>query len=359
MVPAFPKRLPAVIGVILVIALCGLAEAAVENTITEVSVAPDLRRVIIKCSDPVGQYNTFRLDRPPRLVIDVAGARPGRDLKSNRPEQNGGLKVQVAESRTGAHVVLDFGGAPVPELRIRSIGTYLIVFMDRWEIPKKAPSQASPEKTASHKPASESPKAVAKPRPRESSGRSDLMIKSARVVDGLIVLTVADRQHPEHVYRIDLGVNFQQMGFVSAGIYPLQAPPDGLPPGESTVSAGPGAPSAAPAKIGPRRQVPQEMLQGDKAQIGSFEKAEQAGTASNRAAVGPRRLPEPTRGPVSLRIKNIHDGRSVNEFPHVSVTELARAKLFAYRQNPWLRSQTCGIVPKQESEKLHLAHNEP
>jgi len=290
MVPALRKRLPAMLGAILVTALCGLTEAAVENTITEVSIAPDLRRVIIKCSEPVGQYNTFRLDRPPRLVIDVARARPARDLKPSRPEQNGGLKVQVAESRTGAHVVLDFGGAPVPELRIRPMGTYLIVFMDEWESPKKSISQAPSERAASPKPASPSPKAAAQPLPEGSTGRSDLMIKSARVVDGLIVLTVADRQHPEQVYRIDLGVNFQQMGFVSAGIYPLQAPPDGPPHGRSVISERPGAPSAVSAKIGPRRQAPQEMVQGDKANIGSYEKPHGSATASSGAASGPRRI---------------------------------------------------------------------
>lgn len=357
MVPALRNRLPAMLGAILVAALCGLTEAAVENTITEVSIAPDLRRVIIKCSEPVGQYNTFRLDRPPRLVIDVARARPARDLQPSRPEQNGGLKVQVAESRTGAHVVLDFGGAPVPELRIRPMGTYLIVFMDEWDSPKKSISQAPPERPTPPKPATPAAKAQAKPLPEESAGRSDLMIKSARVVDGLIVLTVADRQHPEQVYRIDLGVNFQQMGFVSAGIYPLQAPPDGPPHERSIISERSGAPTPVPAKIGPRRQAPQEMEQGDKAQIGSYENPHGSATASSGAAIGPRRSPqpEPARGPVSLRIKNIYEGHSASRFPHVSVTQSARDKLFAYRQNPLLRSEACGFVPKQKSEAFHSA----
>lgn len=337
--------LHALLAAILITALCGLARATSPNTIKEVTVASDLRRVVIKCSEPVGQLNTFRLDRPPRLVVDIAGTRPDRNLKPERPEHNGGLNVQVGESRTGAHVVLDFGGAPVPELRIRRIGTYVIVFMEEWKPLKQSAAQAKSEKKSPPRPVPRPTKATVQSVPENGVGRSDLTIKSARVVDGLIVLTVTDRQHPEKFYRIDLGVNFEQMGFVSAGIYPLQAQPREAV--KVTEKGGAGR------KIGPRREAPRVVQRGPQGTV-PLNESPKTGSRSKRAAIGPRRSPQPqpARGPVSSLLRNSPrpGGWTENRFPHHSVVESAQAKLFAYRQAPLVHPQACGFTPRNISQ---------
>ena len=69
---------------------------------------------------------------------------------------------------------------------------------------------------------------------------------------------------------------------------------------------------------------------------------------SNRAAFGPRRSPQPVRGPVSLRLKNSGQaaGWVEKKFPHFSVTREAWDKLSAYRQAPLVHSQACGFTPR-------------
>jgi hypothetical protein len=47
---------------------------------------------------------------------------------------------------------------------------------------------------------------------------SGLFIKSAEVIEGLIVLEVADRKEPHSAYRIKLGVDLAQQGFNTAHI---------------------------------------------------------------------------------------------------------------------------------------------
>ncbi len=50
---------------------------------------------------------------------------------------------------------------------------------------------------------------------------SGLTIKSVEVVDGVIVLQVANRTKPAGNYRIDLGINFDQLGFNVANVQPI------------------------------------------------------------------------------------------------------------------------------------------
>ncbi|MEW6140780.1 MAG: AMIN domain-containing protein [Thermodesulfobacteriota bacterium] len=334
------------LGAILFTALSGIHCATAANAVTEVSVTPDLKRVIVKCSQEVQQYNSFRLDRPPRLVIDVTGARPDPGLKPIPPAHNGGLKVQVAESPTGAHVVLDFGGAAVPNMRIKRMGTYLIAFLDEWTPPKKQPpaSAVTERKPSPKQTASSSHPVTTKAPPEPRTARSDLIIESARVIDGLIVLAVADRSHPERKYRIDLGVSFEQMGFVSAGIYPLQGTPGGTLARNSRFPTPIDATSGR-GKIGPRKQAALESIGRSPSDNGSMKSRESA-QIPNKAAYGPRRTPpaERAQGPVSMRLKNDSEW-TVQKPRHASATESAWAKLFAYRRAPLVREEKCGFVP--------------
>ena len=114
---------------------------------------------------------------------------------------------------------LDFGGAAAPEHKIRRVGDYLMVFLGDWT-PKAAP----PKKTAAAPPIPARPPQVVRPKPnpptRLALDSSGLTIKSVEVVDGVIVLQVANRTKPAGNYRIDLGINFDQLGFSVANVQP-------------------------------------------------------------------------------------------------------------------------------------------
>ncbi|MBM3303094.1 MAG: AMIN domain-containing protein, partial [Deltaproteobacteria bacterium] len=241
--------------------VCWDGSASATDTVTEVKMSPDLRRVIMKSSGKIANHNAFQLDRPPRLVIEIPGVSPGKVPKSSRAEHNGGVKIDVSESKSGTHVVLDFGGAPVPQYHIRRMDAYLIVFLEDWRPPQ---GPAAPRSASNHK-SGKTTSTVAMTERNKSAipaeeHRSDVIIKSAEVVDGLMVLVVADKMRPERLYRIDLGVNFQLRGFVCAEIHSL---PPGTGPAPSPESGSevsgevmPSGPKRGPTKAaGPVRMT--------------------------------------------------------------------------------------------------------
>ncbi len=191
----------------------GLAAGKIEG----VKISPDLKRVIVKYKGPVDERMSSSVQRSSLLVIDLAGAILGDVERCTRAGREAGLEVRVSKTNSGARLVLDFGGAAVPEHKIRRVGDYLMVFLREWT-PKAAPPAkiaATPLRLA--KPAQATPP---KPDPpaRLALDSSGLTIKSVEVVDGLIVLQVANRTKPAGNYRIDLGINFDQLGFSVANV---------------------------------------------------------------------------------------------------------------------------------------------
>ena len=71
-------------------------------------------------------------------------------------------------------------------------------------------------------------------------------------VNGLIVLKVAKRTEPQRVYRVELGVDFQHLGFNGANVYPVGGRRDGIDPLAGKASSW-AKPSAQGKKIGPRK----------------------------------------------------------------------------------------------------------
>lgn len=357
--PVQKKRCTWVIFAVLLFCVSyGAATAAAKITLDEVTVSSDLKRVIMKASGLISHYNAFELDRPPRLVVDIAGTLPRKALKIPPPAQNGGLKIVVAESRAGTHVVLDFGGAPVPAHRIRRMKSYLIVFVDDWR-----PLRQTPEsRQARRKPSTDRAPARSKqPAPKnfsqpEQEKKSDLTIQSAEVIDGLIVLKVADRTDPQRLYRIDLGVNFQKMGFVSAGIYPLTESAGWQlhPAGNHTE---PAAATPRTGKIGPRKAagpLTKETNSGVR-NTGDVKRGPRAGPT--KEALGGTRTPirSGSVGPVSLRGNQDHGEGPLSRIPRQSVTATAWKLLNAYRQAPLVQTQRCGFSGQRSSRSFSVA----
>lgn len=187
------------------------------NTISEVSVSPDLRRVAIKTNGRIAEHTAAVTVHPPRLVVDIPNATLAQKPQILGLDKDSALQVRIAKTHSGAQVALDFGTAPVPDHKIREIDNYIIVLLGDWQAQPRAQVQAEPAKTFAKR-----PNAV---RPQSDqdiicADGSELLIKSAEEVNGVIVLKVAKRTEPQRVYRIDLGVDLKHLGFNGASVHP-------------------------------------------------------------------------------------------------------------------------------------------
>jgi hypothetical protein len=228
--------------------LCASSVLA-SNAITEVSASPDLRRVAIKSEGQIGSHSVALMAGPSRLVIDIPAAGVTREPRVMGLDKDSALQVRIANTRNGAQVVLDFGAAPVPDHQVRQIDNYLIVLLGEWQSQPGVPGKAEPVKAPAKRPISASPQNA--PVVAHAVG-SELLIKSVEEVNGLIALKVAKRTEPQRVYRIELGVDFQHLGFSGANVYPVGGPRIGMDHLAGKASSW-AKPSAHGKKIGPRK----------------------------------------------------------------------------------------------------------
>jgi AMIN domain len=196
------------------------------SQITGVKFSGDYKRLIIESNGAIGSPRALPSFRPARLILDFDGSVPGQGLQTSKSKKNGIADIQVKATPTGTRIELDFGSVPLPRYRIRKLNDYVIVFLEQGGVPispNSAPrlhgSAAKPPLPRSHAARKEPvrPNTPKVPAPRARS-RDGLLIKSTSVVDGNIVLHVADAKRPKQVYRIQIGVDLRQPGFKAAEI---------------------------------------------------------------------------------------------------------------------------------------------
>jgi hypothetical protein len=220
------------------------------NVITEVSASPDLRRVAIKSEGHVVSNSTAVMAHPSRLVIDIPGAAVTQEPRVIGLEKDSALQVRLANTRSGAQVVLDFGDSPVPDHKVRQIDNYLIVLLGEWQPQPRVQKRRENAKAPARPPVPTRPE-KAHTAVIHGSG-SELLIKSVEEVNGTIVLKVAKRTEPQRIYRIDLGVDFQHLGFNGASVHPVGGRRDGSATLAGKTSSW-AQPSAHGEKIGPQK----------------------------------------------------------------------------------------------------------
>jgi hypothetical protein len=259
-----------VMAAMLIVLNPGISQAVPPGRITQVTASPDARRVTVKCDGMMGSHTVSTGTNPSRLIIDVEGMGIARSPQINAAAKASGLDVRVAKSSSGARVVLDFGTSAIPSHKIRRLGNYLLVFLQEWE-PKTGPSPSiEPRVEPRTEPRVETRRMPISNRPAPVPGSKnkgpyegespELSIKSAAVVDGLIVLTVAHRDNPGVTYRIDLGVDIHKLGFSMAKISSSEA---GSPPGPSMRISAKRSPFWAQesgVRIGPRKSPPSSAI---------------------------------------------------------------------------------------------------
>lgn len=252
----------------------GISQAVPPGNITQVTASPDARRVTVKCDGMMGPHTVSTGSNPSRLIIDVEGMGISKSPQINAATKGSGLDVRVGKSSSGARVVLDFGTSVIPSHKIRRLGNYLLVFLQEWEPKVGPPPRVEPRieplmeprvETRVEKrrtPISNGAVRVAgskNKRPYEG-GSPELSIKSAAVVDGLIVLTVAHRDNPGVTYRIDLGVDIHKLGFSTAKISSSEASSPPRQPMRVSAKRSPFWAQEPGVRIGPRRSPPSSTI---------------------------------------------------------------------------------------------------
>jgi hypothetical protein len=250
------KRAAVVLGVVLVALALDSGCAFAGTRITDVKVTSDLRRVIVRCDGEIGDYHMFSMGGPSRLVIEIPGATLGDVDRVIPAAETGGLTIRLGLGESGPRVVADFGGSQLPEHKIMKIGSCLLIMLAEWTPEKAVQWSASAGNAGNPPPPTPRRKTRVQPSPPSSEHRSadlsDLIIKSADVIDGEIVLKVVHRERPGVIFQIRLGVDFDRLGFSAASIQPMQ---DRSRPRADSSKDKPEPPGrdAAAARVGPRR----------------------------------------------------------------------------------------------------------
>jgi hypothetical protein len=239
------------IALIVILAIAALPGKSYAAEITDISVTPDSKRVAVKFEGNIGNYSEHMLQNPARLAIDIPGADVARSVRTEDGHKDF-VQVRASKTASGTRLLLNFGAAGIPEYKIRKMDNYLIVFLgDKFmKVPPQAPGPRADTRTKI--PPRPSVTSFNAPAPAASRG---LSIKSAEVENGLIVLKVSDTNRPNTVYRIDLGVDFQHMGFSTANVHALQRVDSENPVTQAR---------EVKSKIGPRRasEAPEPALPG-------------------------------------------------------------------------------------------------
>lgn len=187
--------------------------------ITDVKLSPDKKRIVIRTEGHLEGPAACKTSRPSRLTIDFKSA----DLVQRQAPlkfTNGPIKeIRSARTETGARLLVDFGDYEVPEYRISKIDGCFLVFLGDFKATRSglrsaARSEEKAEKGGAFSPVQWEPVPAA-------TGSGKLRIKTAEVVNDLIVLEVADGKNPAREYRISLGVDLRQHGFNTAEIRAL------------------------------------------------------------------------------------------------------------------------------------------
>jgi hypothetical protein len=232
-------------------AVMGEAFAVSQTKITDVRISEDLRRVVIKADGPIDCEPAHRLEGASRLAILIPDTTLGDVDRTVRNPDSRELLVYVSSSASGVKIVLDFGKAGVPAFKIKVMDNCLMALLG----PSGSHAAASQDRSFSSAAGSSvPPKATLANHhadiPKAFQPGEDLIIRSADVVDGMVVLQVASKKNGGRTYKVKLGLNLENLGFNSAIITRMRD--EGL-----TSQRAPKPPAVASTRPAANRRNPQ------------------------------------------------------------------------------------------------------
>jgi len=183
-------------------------------TITGINVSPE-GKIIIETDGRIGKHNSFILQSPSRLVMDLEGARIGHVPARLKIDRGPIREVRLGQNDTRTRFVVDFGDHPTPPFKVHRYEKTTVVALELGSPgvggmisarPQSAPSrgQARSHVSASVKPdrRTDSGSAQGVRAPTRSTVLSDLVVKETGADGDIIFVELADRRNPSQTYRL-------------------------------------------------------------------------------------------------------------------------------------------------------------
>lgn len=185
------------------------AYALDRGDIVGVRIAPDLRRIIIQSDGPLGEHKAFVIGQPYRLVIDFQDVRLSRGLSRIKVGKKPIREIRLGSTASRTRVVVDFGLNPAPPYKIHQKSEGLVVSLGESLPAPPRPSGVSRKANTQEPPPKPRPKHARSPKQKQKAPH--LKIKSAEVIDGLVVVELADTKNPQKSCKLILEVDLDRM----------------------------------------------------------------------------------------------------------------------------------------------------
>jgi len=230
--------------VVLLLANHGFGEAT--GFLTDVKIAQNQKRVIIKHEGEIGKHAAFVIERPYRLVIDFSSTSLGKTPRKINVNGSEIREIRLGQTPSRARLVLDFGSNPVPAFRIQRMDGAVLVLLGSVTAPRITQSPAA-STDGEHRPSSVGPgKSV-------HEIVSPLVVKRAGVKDDLVYVELEDKNKQGKTYRLVVDCNPRKLVVRHASLSDETGKLKRFDMAESS-AAKEGAPAAkTAAEKGPRR----------------------------------------------------------------------------------------------------------
>ncbi len=196
------------------------SRASAVGTITEVKLSPDGGRLVIQVDGPFDEHRVSTASDPNRIIIELDGARTSSGVRIEKPPRRDVRDIKVGMTDRGSTVVIYFGANPVPEYRVVRIRDAVLIMLEDSAQSDAAGPIGQPDPSAS--PRMKPPEPLSQPRSELTSqgpqGPSGLVVKSCQVINGVLVIDVADHNSPRPTHRIELELDLARLGFKAANI---------------------------------------------------------------------------------------------------------------------------------------------
>jgi hypothetical protein len=202
------------LGLILLL-LSNNANGAATGFLTDVKIAQDQKRIVIKHEGDLGKHAAFVIERPHRLVVDFSSTALGKTPRKINVNGREIREIRLGQTPSRARLVVDFGSNPVPAFRIQRMDGALLVMLGSSIAPRSAQgpgASAERERTASSFGKSKSVPESAK------SQASPLAVKRAGIEDDLVYVELVDKNKPGKTYRLVVDCSLRKLAVRHASL---------------------------------------------------------------------------------------------------------------------------------------------